>query len=629
MTGLGKLFSAWFHQPGINDVTFNRKQYLSFAGFALLILVFTFPFFSPEIHFGMDGSEFFAFNYLFYHHIQFGTSVVFTYGPLGFLCGPEYLGNNLIIAIVLINAIRFVFIYGFLMFGFLVNKSHRVFHILLAIGICNLAYIDMIFVGSAIVTMLLFHLRKKIIWLALGCLLGSVALLVKSSYGVISMAILFSYALYTIIWHKRVDVFLNTCIFIFCSLFVIWFTLYHSFSGIFTYFQAMYQFSKDNSSAYQINVVNHWGILGLALVFFFLPLLFNKSELTKLLYFISVAGLYAAFKYSFAREENWHLRFLFDFCITFFALFILLNTSSKPFIIMLPLAAITLLYCNICMTNAYAIGNSVSIISVDNFMKFVIHYDDAIREAKKSSEVKLLDEEQRSIIGNSTVDCYPLELTYVIADTLNWEPRPTLQILSYTPWLDSHNASFLSSGNAPRFYVWQLSPPPISLYSVDDHYLLNEEPISIYEFFKHYQLINANSKVALFRHTDAKLLGDEHMTGSSEGNINKWINIPSTDSLTVLRAKIHFHNTYKGVLRKTFYKDQIYFIDYMLANGIIESHRLVPGNAVSGVWINPLVSDITKGPGSGEKVKAIRIRVTGSGYIKDNFSIDWKTFRIL
>src|SRR6185312_13048392 len=361
MTGFGKLFSIWFHQPGINDVTFSRKQYLSFAGFALLILIFTFPFFSAEIHSGMDGSEFFAFNYLFYHHIQFGTNVVFTYGPLGFLCGPEYLGNNLIIAIVLINAIRFAFIYSFLILGFLINKSHRLFHILLAIGICNLAYIDMIFVGSAIVTILLFHLRKKIIWLALGCLLGSVGLLVKSSYGVISIAVLFSYALYSIILYKRLDIFLNTCILVFCSLFVIWFALYHNFSGIFTYFQAMYQFSRDNSSAYQINVVNHWGVLALALVFFFLPLFFNKSELTKLLYFISVAGLYAAFKYSFAREENWHQRFLFDFCITFFALFILLNTGSKPVIIMLPLAAISLLYCNMCMTNAYAIGNGAAI----------------------------------------------------------------------------------------------------------------------------------------------------------------------------------------------------------------------------------------------------------------------------
>lgn len=629
-----KLFPTWVHQPGMNEVIFSKKQYLSFAGFAVLIAIFTFPDFYPDINPGMDGSEFFAFNYLFYHHIQFGTKVVFTYGPLGFLCGPQCLGNNLMLTIILLNSIRFIFIYSFLILGFLINKSHRVFHILLAIGLCNMTYIDMIFIGSAIVAVLLFHIRKRIIWLAVGCFLSSMALFVKSSYGLVSIAVLLSYSVYVVVSTKRADVILNVCIFILCSLFVIWFALYHNFSGLFTYFRAMYEFSRDNSSAYQINVINHWGVLGLALIFFFLPLVFNKSELTRLLYFVSVASLYAAFKYSFAREENWHLQFLFDFCLTFFALFILLNTGSKPFVILFPLAAISLLYCNMFMTKAYAISAGEQITGVNNFMRFVLFYDDALQDAKKLSQVnlqnKVLDENQKRIIGQNTVDFYPVELTYVATDTLNWDPRPALQILSYTPWLDAHNASFFSSEDAPRFYIWQLQQQhPVSLYSLDDHYLLNEEPISIYQFFKHYRLINADTKTALFQYTDDKLLDNEHVTGSTTGYLNRWIDIPSTDSLTVLRAQLHFHNTLKGILRKTFYKDQLYFIDYILGDGTIKSYRFVPGNAVSGLWINPLVMDITKGLQDGEKVKAIRIHVSGTGYVDNEFLINWTTFRIL
>lgn len=633
MGGFEKLFHTWFHKPGMEDVTFSKKQYWSFAGFAILISIFTFPGFYPEMHPGMDGSEFFAFNYLFYHHIQFGTSIVFTYGPLGFLCGPQCIGHNFIITIIMINIIRFYFAYSFLMLGFLINQSHRVFHILLAIGFCNMTYIDMIFIGGSIVAVLLFHMRKRIIWLALGCLLGSVALFVKSSYGLISIAVILSYILYSIVLTKRIDVIFNACIFILCSLLALWFLIYHNFSGIFTYFRAMYQFSKDNSSAYQINVTNHWGVLGLASAFFFLPLLLNKTGPTRLLYFVAIAGLYAAFKYSFAREENWHQRFLFDYCLMFFALFVLINSGNKPFIIMLPLAAISLLYCNMCMTNAYAIGAGEQITGIDNFMKFVIHYSDAVQEAEKSSKVNLqdkrLDAQQRALIGNSTVDCYPAELTYVEENTLNWDPRPTLQILSYTPWLDAHNASFFSSNNAPRFYIWQLEQPPASLYSLDDHYLLNEEPISVYQFFKHYQLINATPQTALFRHANATLLSDEHVINSSNCYLNKWVDIPTTDSLTILRAQLHFHNTFKGVLRKTFYKDQLYFIDYRLADGTVKAYRFVPGNAVSGLWINPLVIDITKGLQHGEKVKAIRIHVTGTGYIDDDFLVDWTAFRFL
>src|SRR5580704_5179613 len=100
MAGFKTSVSKLFHSPEKAGAEKDWKQYLVYALVALLLLLFTFPKYFPEIDTGPDGSEQFAFNYLFYHHIQFGTRILFTYGPLGFICSPQCMGNNLATAMI-------------------------------------------------------------------------------------------------------------------------------------------------------------------------------------------------------------------------------------------------------------------------------------------------------------------------------------------------------------------------------------------------------------------------------------------------------------------------------------------------------------------------------------------------
>ena len=621
----------WFNTTDSNEETSGWKPYLLYALIAVLITIFTFPKYFPETQIGLDGSEIFALNYSFCHNIQFGSQIIFTYGPLGFLWSPTAIGNNLLVAIIFSNIIRFVFVYSFLMLGNIINKSHRILHLVLVIGICNMMYLDMALIGTALIAILIYHQRKEIAWLIIGCLMAALGLLVKSSYGMICLSILLSYAFFTSIFNKRPIVILYVSAFTSLFFLFTWFLLYHNLSGLSVYFHAMYEFGKDNSNAYQEEVTNHWGLVCLSGIFFFLPLLFTKNKLTRIFYLITIASIFAAFKYSFAREENWHQLFLFTYLIMLCAIFLVLNSNIKILAVMLPLASISFLYANMVKTNAYNIDDRKRITGIGNFITFALDYNTVIKNTRISDSLtlksKILDGEQRALIENNTVDCYPMELDYVAANTLNWNPRPTLQILDYTPWLDSRNASFFNSADAPRFYIWELEQPPENNYSVDDHYLLNEEPRSIYSFYNHYKLITNNTKTAIFKRSDTPLLGDERKIITTNGYVNKWLDVIPNDSTTVLRAQIHFINTLKGTLRKIFYKDQLYFIDYMLENGTIKSYRLVPGNAISGLWINPLVIDITKGL-KGGKVKFIRIRVSRDECIENNFLIDWTSFRI-
>lgn len=631
MGGFIPSLNKLFHSPEKAGVEKDWNQYLVYALVALLILVFSFPRYYPEIQTGPDGSEQFAFNYLFFHHIQFGTRILFTYGPLGFICSPVCIGNNLVTAMVITCAIRFFFIYSFLILGYTVNKSYRVLHIIMAIGLCNLVFIDMMFIGGTIVALLIYHARKEIAWLIAGCLLTTLALLVKSSFGLMCTTILFSYGIYTVIFNKQFKPVLYILLFTPFFFLFTWFILYHNVSGILNYLWSIYQFSKDNSNAMQVEAVNHWGILFIALLCFYLPLFFTKNELTRILYLITLAALYAAFKYSFAREENWHMIFLFTFVIFICALFLILNSSSKALAVMLPLASIALLYANMVMTNTYNIDYTKRITGIDNFITFVTDYSNTVKTIQKEDSAtlhdKILDVKQIALIDNNSVDFYPMELTYVAANTLNWTPRPNLQIGAYTPWLDNNNAAYLASADAPGFYVWELEKPPLNNYSLDNHYLMNDEPISIYEFFDHYKVIDTNKKTVLFKHTDNACLSDEQVISTSSGYMGTWLYTPATDNATVLRARIHFKIIVKGVLCKTLYKDQIYSIDYMLANGSVKTYRFTPANAPSGLWVSPHVTDITRGL-HGEKVQAIRIRSSKDGYIDNIFKVEWATFRI-
>lgn len=57
-----------------------------------------------------------------------------------------------------------------------------------------------------------------------------------------------------------------------------------------------------------------------------------------------------------------------------------------------------------------------------------------------------LDKKLLNVLGHSSVDIYPWELSEVEKYKLTWKSRPTFQsYISYTPWIDLQNNSFWNS----------------------------------------------------------------------------------------------------------------------------------------------------------------------------------------
>ncbi|MGB7759995.1 MAG: hypothetical protein WBL61_09210 [Bryobacteraceae bacterium] len=97
----------------------ERAGFYVLAAYAAMA---TFPVSGGPVNQGLDPSWHFGLNQFYCSPYKFGRDVIFTYGPLGFVCFPEHLGHNLTIAL----AIRF-FIWAVLLGTLVVGYRRKQF----------------------------------------------------------------------------------------------------------------------------------------------------------------------------------------------------------------------------------------------------------------------------------------------------------------------------------------------------------------------------------------------------------------------------------------------------------------------------------------------------------------------
>ncbi len=607
----------------MRNLTQNLKGILPLS---VLVFLFSFYPFNPSIETGLDPSYAYGLNYIFAKHIQFGSTIIYTYGPLGFLYFPQDIGNNLLLGILFVSLLRFLFIFTYLKLGSTINKDFWVLHVLLAFFICNFIYLDFVLVGTVTSALLLHWLTKNKSWLILAGIIAVVALFIKSSFGLMCSSILFSYLLFDFFKHKEIKNLLTLALSACLAFLSIWLLLYRNLEGLYKYIYGTWQLSTGNSSAMILEVQNNWYLLSLfALLFFIVPVL-TKEKGSTLLYGISFLSLYAAWKYAFSREENYHLKFFFDYLIVFAALYSIVLKQFRPQLLALLLAAIFVFFQCMKATGMYTVEEDFSLSGIKNFSKIFFHWQDFRAEAKATTEMNLkkskLPAHLLAQIGKSSIDFFPWELSYVAANNLNWQPRPNMQSGAYTPWLDKNNANFISSKNAAQFYLWEMGKPGGGVDCFDDRYFLNDEPHSIFGLLNKYKIAYADSEQTLFKKSDTARFALIIEGAKMADCWNKWIKVPE-DTNGIIRIKVALSNNFIGKIRKAVYKDVLYFMDYRFANQQVKSYRIVRENAINGLWVSPLVERISNDL-KGKKVIQVRFRSSDDRVISDSISFQWQ-----
>ncbi len=590
---------------------------------------------------GLDTSYALAFNYFFVADIQIGKDILFTYGPLGFLEWPQPQGNNLLYGHVTYTVIHFIFVSSLLWLGFNDPKPWNLLVVpILVLFISYLLpafmYLKLVF-GVGI--LLLLHLETRRVWILLLAMAFVVlALLIRSTYGIVSLIIFLSYLIYYAIRERQLFSPIVAVLGLGVMLSASWILFYQDLQGLLPYLRGIVEFSSGNSSAMTTNPQNNWILLiSFAAIVVYLPFAVGQK---KAFVFYSIFGLsvLAFLKYTFSRE-GFSLNYAFIYLLVVFLLFVL---YVGPLLIKhYLLIAAALLFFGANMK--YYGGGTPPIKYVaaqikQNFdgrtplivLESLIHYQEHAAIVREVSEQRLspqkLSERTRALIGRNRVDAYPYEISYVAANGFSYAPRPTVQsYIAYTPYLDSQNAKFFRSPQrAPEYLLWHAPLGDIQNNSIDARYVLNDEPLTIFEILGRYSPVLLDGPIVVYKNNGFQKFDVPRLTGATRSRWGEWTSVPA-HSCDALRGRLHVSRTLVGTLKRLIYKEEEFYIEYKLDDTSTRKHRLVIDNAKSGVWVTPYVQNIWT-PAL-LPVKEIKVSHSLWDFLKPEVRWDWECIK--
>ena len=103
---------------------------------------------------------------------------------------------------------------------------------------------------------------------------------------------------------------------------------------------------------------------------------------------------------------------------------------------------------------------------------------------------------------------------------------------------------------------------------------------------------------------------------------NTWIKLP-LDTTGIIRIKTEIQNNLKGKLRKSLFKDCIYFMDYKFSDNTQKTCRIVRENAINGLWVSPFIERINNGL-NGKRVESVRFHASKNELVTDSISFQWQ-----
>ncbi|HRF86977.1 MAG TPA: hypothetical protein PK244_00090 [Pseudomonadales bacterium] len=448
--------------------------------------------------------------------------------------------------------------------------------------------------------LLLIHLLnpngKWIALLTINCIL---LLLIKFSYGVLSLALALPYLSFLFLFSQKKNQALMGFAVLISSYLIGWFLLYHSLDGAINYIRGGLAFSQGSTTAMALNPTNNYVACISVFLCFLLSIVLFAYQQSKHYWIIGLCFLCALFiwlKYAFGREDTAHLGYLMRYAVHLFPLLAIATKClwrKAAILVLLPL----------CFYHWQAMqtpemgppdyqlsaqtGSSFyrpSIQDIGNLAKVFNQIS-----TKKLASLQL-PQTLRSKIGNDTVDIYPWETLIAAANQLNWKPRPVYQsYITYTPFLDRANQAFFASNSAPKFLIWHYH----SFADIDARYPLSSDPLTLQAILQHYRLLSCEGSFCLWQRSEKNLLNTVTTTSVTTSLWNSWIPLPlSNKSVDIWRLHVSSTRTWLGKLNLLLWKEGGISIDYRLHNGDIQTKDVVLDNAPSGLWISPYLDSL-------------------------------------
>ena len=227
-------------------------------------------------------------------------------------------------------------------------------------------------------------------------------------------------------------------------------------------------------------------------------------------------------------------------------------------------------------------GLADRIDNVTGAVKAVSSRNASMKQSASSAreEIKAVCQIQ-PVVGS--VDIYPTDINCLLANELEWRPRPVFQSYSaYTPALLELNRNHIAGDGAPKHLFFAVKP-------IDERLPVLEEGYSWLCLAERYKPSGVNQGDFLPLDLTGRECSATRETGVRTARLGEVVTL-SCDRRQVL-ASFEFQQTLTGRLSALFYKTRRLMIDVRTCDGETRSYRFVPGMAALPLPLSPLVEN--------------------------------------
>jgi hypothetical protein len=593
------LFSPW-----------NRDQILGASFSALCALaIFLSSFFISGTHTPigeLDPSWQAVLEFAMQNRLQFGSEIIFTYGPLGFLFQPY--GFGMFPSLRSISALAFSGVVAFAALNLALRirgiaKFLFLFWLLLfpsyMSGITELVFVYLIaiFVGFVLLDATYNRCWVKRFLLFYVCALA----LVKFSFFVPILFLLVICAIDRICSHDREGAReLVACSVI--SFVFLWLVLGQSLEGFFQYLWASQQIASGYTEA--MSLAPRARVLKYALpaaVFFLFALAVTGAIARQKRHVIAPAMIiilfsFTAWKQGFVRADGHVLMFLYFLPVAYGFLFTLAFSGSIPGAVRTGLLLGYFAVAGLCLMAANAIFPGLPLAQTRSLGERLLANSRSLialltpassLPGRFPKNLRVEDRLPRIVqrVGDSSIDVFNYRQGAALLNDLKYHPRPVIQSYSaYTPDLLRANLDFYRRPSRPSYVLFSLETIDGRFPTLDDALLLpcilaNYQPVlAEHHFLLMERTPGPPRNVSYDRVYSASLDMGQKLDMTTWNNSPLFLRVSTTPTLI-------------GRILTLLYQPPAYKLEVELDEGGKRDFRFIPGMASEGFLMNPLLEN--------------------------------------
>lgn len=606
----------------------NRKINITYIGIFLFLLC-SIPYFFISFNSGLDASWAIAINWVINHGYKFGKDIVFNYGPLGFLTVISADKLNLIIGLIF-----WIILWGIQ--GYVLIRSIKTFNITNKILISSLIiylfsqrnlaeYYYMYLILLIIAYLWKCNSKDKLILYLLDFLIA-ISILIKFSLTLLTITSYIMFFVLLSIRNKKINLKLIKHIPI---MFLISSVAYYIYNPSIEEFLQYIRMSLEISSGYNVymtcNDNNIFVIWVIVIIILYLILIlintFCKNTDMVLFFVLFSPALFLLYKHGFVRADS-HINNSFSGLLMVASIIILLfdydsikqekiRVRNSLFYVSIFILLIPTLILEVTPNTIISQIKYKTVSLPINFYNYLNNKDDNLLH---------ISDEFKDIISNDTVTIYPYEISYVVADDLNYIPMPLLQAYNaYTPILDNFNSQLFNKDTAPKYIIFNLD-------TIDQRIPLIEAP-------KTWENIHNNYSIVSYDSTNNLYLLEKNVTTNTvmKTSVEREFSISDSISIPKDYNKIYINTEMSllGKLTKLFWKIPEINAEITYEDGTVKTGRVILDNLTNGIAIDSLPYDsITLMDNLNDnsylaRVKNIRFFGSGLKFYKSDITINF------